>query len=44
LRAEPPAGSDPTAVVHTPSGRLVHPDIRLHISPATVTARAESVR
>ncbi len=34
LRAEPLAPDTPAAVVHTPDGRLVHPDIRLHIAPA----------
>ncbi|MEU4161706.1 DUF2397 domain-containing protein [Actinoplanes sp. NPDC026670] len=34
LRAEPAPAGAPTAVVHTPMGRLVHPDIRLHISAA----------
>lgn len=34
LRAEPPAEGAPTAVVHTPGGRLVHPDIALHITAA----------
>ncbi|GAB1645389.1 DUF2397 domain-containing protein [Krasilnikovia sp. MM14-A1259] len=34
LRTEPPERGAPAAVVHTPDGRLVHPDIVLHISPA----------
>lgn len=34
LRAEPAPAGAPAAVVHTPEGRLVHPDIRLHITPA----------
>ncbi len=34
LRADPPEDGAPAAVVHTPDGRLVHPDIVLHITPA----------
>src|SRR3712207_8465783 len=34
LRAEPPDVAAASAVIATPEGRLVHPDIRLHISPA----------
>ncbi|GAA2484721.1 DUF2397 domain-containing protein [Winogradskya humida] len=34
LRAEPAPEGAPAAVVHTPDGRLVHPDIRLHITAA----------
>jgi uncharacterized protein (TIGR02677 family) len=34
LRAEPAPVGAPAAVVHTPDGRLVHPDIRLHIEAA----------
>lgn len=33
LRAEPAPPGAPSAVLHTPDGRLVHPDIRLHIEP-----------
>ncbi|WP_345626033.1 DUF2397 domain-containing protein [Rugosimonospora acidiphila] len=38
LRADPPPTDAPAAVVHTPDGRLVHPDIRLHITPAASVA------
>ncbi|AGL17609.1 DUF2397 domain-containing protein [Actinoplanes sp. N902-109] len=34
LRAEPAEPQAPAAVLHTPDGRLVHPDIRLHITAA----------
>ncbi|WP_328475735.1 DUF2397 domain-containing protein [Actinoplanes sp. NBC_00393] len=34
LRADPAPDGAPSAVLHTPDGRLVHPDIRLHIEPA----------
>ncbi|UFN96263.1 DUF2397 domain-containing protein [Micromonospora aurantiaca] len=34
LRADPAPDDHPTAVVATPTGRLVHPDIRLHITAA----------
>jgi hypothetical protein len=34
LRADPPEPGAPSAVVHTDAGRLVHPDLRLHIGPA----------
>ncbi|MEU4427289.1 DUF2397 domain-containing protein [Actinoplanes sp. NPDC024001] len=34
LRADPAPDGAPSAVVHTPDGRLVHPDIRLHIEPS----------
>jgi uncharacterized protein (TIGR02677 family) len=33
LRADPAPAGTPSAVLHTPDGRLVHPDIRLHIEP-----------
>ncbi|WP_045744004.1 DUF2397 domain-containing protein [Actinoplanes rectilineatus] len=38
LRSEPPLDGAPAAVVHTPDGRLVHPDIVLHISPLEAIA------
>ncbi|WBC08860.1 DUF2397 domain-containing protein [Micromonospora sp. WMMA1947] len=34
LSVEPPLDGAPAAIVHTPEGRLVHPDIVLHITPA----------
>lgn len=34
LHADPPPDGAPAAIVHTPDGRLVHPDIALHIAPA----------
>ncbi|MFI5930708.1 DUF2397 domain-containing protein [Actinoplanes sp. NPDC051494] len=38
LRAEPAPAGAPAAVVHTPQGRLVHPDIRLHITAVASAA------
>jgi uncharacterized protein (TIGR02677 family) len=40
LRAEPPPTDSPSAVLHTPHGRLVHPDLRLTM---TVVADPASV-
>ena len=37
LRADPALAGDPSAVIHTPNGRLVHPDLRL-----TMTAVADA--
>ncbi len=38
VRAEPAPAGAPAAVIHTPDGRLVHPDIRLHIEARDVGA------
>lgn len=34
LRADPPEPGAPAAVIPTDAGRLVHPDVRLHVGPA----------
>ncbi|GIJ66697.1 hypothetical protein Voc01_016140 [Virgisporangium ochraceum] len=38
VRSDPPADGAPAAVVRTPDGRLVHPDVVLHVTPAGSTA------
>lgn len=41
VRSEPAPAGEPSTVVHTPQGRLVHPNVRLHITSTTVSVGAD---